>query len=38
MAKLNKIEESQDILTNRVYEDHEPRIKKIEDTLEIQAA
>ncbi len=30
MAKLNEIEESQDILTHRVYENHEPRIKKLE--------
>lgn len=36
MGELKAIRESQTILTGKVYEDHEPRIVKIEKKLQIQ--
>ena len=37
MGELQAIRESQTILTGKVYDDHEPRIVKIEKKLQIQA-
>lgn len=36
MGELKAMRESQEILTHKVYEDHEPRIKKIERRLQTQ--
>jgi hypothetical protein len=36
MGELRAIRENQDLLTNRVYDDHEPRITKIEKKLQIE--
>ena len=38
MAELKAIRDNQDLLTNRVYDDHEPRISKIEKKLQIDPA
>ena len=36
MGELRTIRENQDLLTHRVYEDHEPRMTKIEKKLQIE--
>lgn len=38
MGELKTMREEHKMLSNRVYEDHEPRITKIEKKLQIQTA
>ena len=38
MGELKVIREGQEILTHKVYEDHEPRISKVEKKLQIQSS
>lgn len=38
MDELKTIRENQEVLTNRVYEDHESRIKRLEKRLQISSS
>jgi len=38
MGELKTIREGQEILTHKVYRDHEPRISKVEKKLQIQSS
>ena len=38
MGELKAIRENQDVVNNKVYEDHENRLSKIEKKLQIQPA
>lgn len=38
MGEVKKMREEHTMLSGRVYQDHEPRIEKIEDKLQIQSA
>lgn len=38
MSKLKAIREEQKVLTNKIYEDYEPRISKVEKKLQIKTS
>ena len=38
MGELKTIREGQEILTHKVYRNHEPRIKRVEKKLQIQSS
>lgn len=38
LKEIKDMREEQSVLTNKVYEDHEPRISKVEKKLQIQSS